>query len=109
MEIYKSIDDYDNYEVSNMGNVRNKKTGLILKQMLHNGYYYVGLSKNSKNKLFDIHRLIASYFIPNPNNKSVIKPKHRLILSHLERRQYFITNPKHPNNKVLIVIKNTPS
>ena len=45
MEVYKDIDGY-NYEISNMGNVRNKKTGLILKQQLHTGYYYVGLSTN---------------------------------------------------------------
>jgi len=72
MEEYKVIDGYDNYEISNMGKVRNIKTGLILKQQLHNGYYYVGLCKNSRIKLFDIHRLIASYFIPNPNNKRCV-------------------------------------
>ncbi len=30
-EIYKPIPNYDNYEVSNFGNVRKKSTGLILK------------------------------------------------------------------------------
>ena len=29
-EIYKTIPNYSNYEVSNIGNVRNKKTGHIL-------------------------------------------------------------------------------
>jgi hypothetical protein len=71
-EVYKAIDGYNIYEVSNMGNVRNKKTGLILKQKLRKGYYSIGLSKNGKNKNFNIHRLIASYFIPNPNNKRCV-------------------------------------
>ena len=71
-EVYKAIDGYDIYEISNMGNVRNKKTGLILKQKLRKGYYSIGLSKNGKNKNFNIHRLIASYFIPNPNNKRCV-------------------------------------
>ena len=30
-EEYKQIEDFENYEVSNLGNVRNKKTGRILK------------------------------------------------------------------------------
>ena len=30
-EEWKDILDYENYEVSNLGNVRNKKTGRILK------------------------------------------------------------------------------
>ena len=72
METYKSIKDYDNYEVSNMGNVRNKKSGLILKHSLQNGYYCVGLSINGKSKYFRVHRLIALYFIPNPQNKQLV-------------------------------------
>ena len=53
MEEYKDIEGYDNYEVSNMGNVRNKKTGLILlKQVLGNRYYCVGLSVNGKTNFF---------------------------------------------------------
>jgi hypothetical protein len=32
MEEYRAIEEYVNYEISNLGNVRNKKTGRILKQ-----------------------------------------------------------------------------
>ena len=66
-EIYKKIDGYDNYEVSNLGNVRNIDTGKILKHIDNNhGYLQVGLHKNGTKKFFRIHRLIALYFIPNP-------------------------------------------
>ena len=72
METYKSIKDYDNYEVSNLGNVRNKKTGKILKQYLQNEYYKVGLSVNGKSKQKRVHRLLALSFIPKLHNKSFV-------------------------------------
>ena len=43
-ENWKNVVNYDNYEVSSFGNVRNKKTGRILKPVNIGGYYYVGLS-----------------------------------------------------------------
>ena len=66
MEEYKPILDYPDYEVSNLGNVRNIKTGRILKPRNNDGYYRVLL--NNKNKR--IHRLVALTFLPNPDNKT---------------------------------------
>ena len=43
-EIYTTIKDFENYTVSNYGDVINKKTGRILKSGINpNGYYYVNL------------------------------------------------------------------
>ena len=68
-EEFKKIDGYDNYEISNLGNVRNTNTGKILKPSKNNlGYYHVVLYKDNIRKPFKIHRLIALYFIPNPEN-----------------------------------------
>ena len=67
-EEYRKIKGNENYSVSNFGNVRNEKTCLILKQHLHNGYYRVEV----QGKKHLIHRLIAEYFIPNPNNKPYV-------------------------------------
>lgn len=70
MEIYKVISDYPNYEVSNLGNVRNKKTRKVLSPgRLKNGYLMVCLRKDNKRKMFGVHRLVATTFIPNPENK----------------------------------------
>lgn len=72
-EIYKTITDYPNYEVSNLGNVRNKKTGQVLKPGKNNcGYLKVDLRKEGKRKHFLIHRLVSTVFIPNPETKNEV-------------------------------------
>ncbi len=50
-EIYKPIPNYDNYEVSNYGNVRKKNTGLILKYSYDKDFIrYVTLNKDGIKK-----------------------------------------------------------
>lgn len=69
IEIWKDIIDYPNYQVSNLGNVKSIKTNKVLKPFSPVGEYLkVSLSKNGKDKQFFIHRLVATAFIPNPNN-----------------------------------------
>lgn len=70
-EEWKSVMNYDNYEVSSFGNVRNSKTGRILKSANKGGYYSVGLSCG-KIKSFPVHRLVALSFISNPENKAQV-------------------------------------
>jgi hypothetical protein len=73
MEEFKTIDNYDNYEVSNQGNVRNKNKNKFLKQTINSdGYLTVTLSKNDEKKKFLVHRLVAIGFIPNIDNKKYI-------------------------------------
>ena len=87
-EEWKPINDYDNYEVSSLGNVRNSNTGRVLKQMCKGGYVFTGLSKNSSGKTCAVHRLVALAFIDNPENKPQVnhKDKNRSnnIVSNLE-------------------------
>ena len=72
MEEWKEITDYPNYEISNLGNVRNKTRNKINKTWLCKGYYGIILQHNKKKQNFRIHRLLAEAFIPNPNNLPVI-------------------------------------
>lgn len=74
-EIWKNIEGYPNYQVSNMGRVKRLSTGYyrrtekILKpQLQNNGYLHIKLSQKDKTKCILVHRLIAQVFIPNPNN-----------------------------------------
>lgn len=70
---WKTIQGYEQYEVSNEGQVRNRKTGKILKQWKDKGgYLLVTLFRNGKQKWYLVHRLVAQAFIPNPNNLATV-------------------------------------
>lgn len=68
------IDNYVTiYSVSSDGQVRNDNTGRILKQTDSNEYKRVSLSMGHGNmKNFNVHRLVAQAFIPNPDNKKIV-------------------------------------
>ena len=67
-EEWKEITDYPNYEISNTGQVRNKKFGRTLVPRRCNGYHVVHLCKNGTKTNAKIARLVAQAFIPNPEN-----------------------------------------
>lgn len=76
--IWVSVVGYyaDLYEVSNYGQVRNKKSGLIKTQCIDKcGYPFVTLKYKGKKKSARVHRLVATAFIPNPNNYPIINHK----------------------------------
>ena len=74
-EIWKPIEGFDSYEISNLGNVKNIKKDKELKKQL-NKYYSVGLyDNNGKCHKKLVHRLVAQAFIPNPNNLSIVNHK----------------------------------
>ena len=69
-ELFRRIDGYDNYHVSNKGNVKDNKTNNIMKQSTHqDGYKQLNLKNNEKWKKFYIHRLVAKAFLENPDEK----------------------------------------
>ncbi len=72
-EIFRAIEGFGNYEVSNFGNVRNKKTEKLLKKIrVTHGWYKVNLIQNAKPKSLYIHRLVALAFIDNPDEKPFV-------------------------------------
>lgn len=74
-EIWKDINGFvGKYQISNLGNVKNAKTGRILKQNKKR-YSNVVLYIKSKPKYYRVHRLVAEAFIPNPNNYPYINHK----------------------------------
>ena len=68
--IYKDI-RRDMYMVSSFGRVKNKHTGVILKQFISRGYCILELAVETPNhgRSFPVHRLVATAFIPNIFNK----------------------------------------
>jgi hypothetical protein len=66
---------FPNYDVLSSGHVRNCKTQRVLKTYFHKGYQYLQLYSNGKDTNFDIHRLVALAFVPNPNNLPEVNHK----------------------------------
>lgn len=60
------------YEINKMGQVRNKKTGKILKPCIKYGYLAYTLYINSKMYYRHAHILVARQFIPNPEGKPIV-------------------------------------
>lgn len=70
-EIWVKIEGYDDYYISDHGRVMSTKFNKIrylTSCPSTHGYLKVMLCKNGIVKTKFIHRLIAEYFIPNPNN-----------------------------------------
>ena len=68
-ELFRKVNDYINYSISNLGRIRNDKRGTFIKGCKDTrGYLMVHLSKNGIPKMFRIHRLVGIYFIENINN-----------------------------------------
>jgi hypothetical protein len=72
-EIWKPIPEFENYEVSSLGCVRNRKTGRLLKFHINKkGYSQVVVSQNCNLRLFRVHRAVAAAFIgPCPKDLQV--------------------------------------
>lgn len=72
-EIWKNIDGYGGrYQISNLGNVRNRQGLFMAQKPSKDGYVRLLLAKNGKYKAEYVHRLVAKAFIPNPENKSEV-------------------------------------
>jgi hypothetical protein len=76
-EIWKTIKDYPNYEVSSFGKIRNLRTGRLLSttKLNRDGYNTVGLYKN-KGKQFrkcvSIHLFVAKAFLKKVRGKDFV-------------------------------------
>jgi hypothetical protein len=102
MEEFREIENFDNYEVSNFGNVRNKKTEKLLKQSFDkDGYCKVNLRENSKTTTLRIHRLVAFAFIDNPDEKPFIDHvDNNRANNHVRNLRWATLNENNHNSKL---------
>ena len=107
--MWKKIKDFEDYEVSDKGEIRNSE-GLILSHRLsRDGYLRVNLKSKGKYKTVEIHRVVAQAFLGaiykkqvhhkngdrTDNNvtnlKIVTKKEHRLLHREMEEAyMYYI-------------------
>ena len=73
MEEWRNIQNYEGYQASNMGRVRDINKGIILTQYNRNKLGYKAVTIGGKP--ISVHRLVAQAFIPNPNNLPMVNHK----------------------------------
>jgi hypothetical protein len=113
-EIWKDILEVGGmYQISNFGRVKSKEKVIersnggrpvmperIMKSSRGNqGLLVITLKCMGKNKVFTIHRLVATYFIPNPENCDVVKFKDGDKMNVHVSNLYWISSGKYKSNK----------
>lgn len=75
-EVWKIMKEHSNYEVSNLGKIKNKTTGRIRKTSINNkGYEQFIVYIDKKPKTFYVHRVVANNFLENLNNLPEVNHK----------------------------------
>ena len=88
-EKWKTSKEFEEYQGSTEGQIRNKDTKRILKQQKNaKGYMHIGLiNSDGKHKSVSVHQFIAKIWIDNPDNKPTVdhinKIKHDNKVSNL--------------------------
>lgn len=107
-EKWKIIDFANNYEVSNTGFVRNKKTKYILKgRETLNGYLQVSLKIDQVNKFMNryVHRLVAEFWLENFENKKEVNHKDGNKINNNVNNLEWVTSQENSNHRVNVLNK----
>ena len=102
VEIWETLSDV-RYEVSTEGNIRNKKTGKILKHSPDgHGYARVSLSAGAGRnpKIIFPHRVVAETFIPNPENKPQVNHKNADKMDPRKENLEWVTNKENIHHAI---------
>lgn len=77
-EVWKTIEEFPNYQISNLGNVKSLTKNRLLSTTAKKHLYAslnLGQSYKGNNTRRYVHRLVATYFLPNPKNDSEVNHK----------------------------------
>ncbi len=99
MENYVIIKDFEIYSVSNLGNIKNNKSGHVLRPSLSsNGYYRITLCYNGKRNYKCIHRLVAENFLENLEDKEIVDHINNNRIDNRVENLRFVTNSENIMN-----------
>ena len=102
VEVFRSIENYDNYAVSSFGRVKNVRTGIILKARNDKDCYLrVNLYEDAIRKTHQVHRLVANAFIDNPDDKLCVDHKDNDKTNNHISNLRFATSKENSQNRKL--------
>lgn len=100
-EIFREIDGFPDYEVSNLGRVcsfKGKYPKILKPGKNRYGYLYVILYNGGKMIGKTIHRLVAEAFVPNPENKSEVNHIDEDKLNNVAENLEWVTRKENCNH-----------
>ncbi len=110
-EIWKTIEDYTDYQVSNFGRIKSFKNNCgidvkILKQIKDkNGYLIIDLYKNGKSKLKKVHRLVYETFVEKLKDgcdaHHINEDTKDNFVENLESKEHGKHSKDHHKNKII--------
>lgn len=102
MEEWKDVKGYEGlYQISNLGRIRSLigSESRILKPHINGkGYRRIGIYKDGIRKRYDIHRLVAIAFIPNPENKECVDHINTIRTDNRVENLRWVTFKENMNN-----------
>jgi hypothetical protein len=107
-EIWKRINGYEEYEISNLGRVKSFKRdrkGKIMKPKFSGEYLAVTLCADGQQERKTIHRLVAEHFIPNPSGLPWVNHKDGNKLNNKVTNLEWVTPSENNNHAYEIGLK----
>ena len=119
-ENFLPIQDANNYYISDQAKVWNSKTKRFIKGKKYDNYQLMSLYVNQKSITFTLHNLVASHFIPNPNNYIYVRHKNKNKFDNKYTNLYwynkdeyktikkiYLNNIEKIEGEIFVLIKNT--
>jgi hypothetical protein len=102
MEDWQTIPQFPDYEASTLGYIRNKKTQKLIKHSINGSYCQIILYKDKRRYTQKVHRLIATTFIQNPEEKPTVNHKNKDTRDNRSENLEWMTVKEQNNHKVQV-------